>query len=74
MVDDPIPVRGRTDLAEFWLVNEEGAVGSGPVGFRGQFLVQRPQFVFEVEVEGGHIGPETLALVGLLGGTQQRLE
>src|SRR5262245_17463663 len=74
VVDDPIPVRGGPDLSGFRLADDEGAIGSGPVGLRGQFLVQRPQFGFEVEVEGGHAGPEALALAGLLGGTQERRE
>jgi hypothetical protein len=56
------------------LVDREAAVDSGPVGLRGQFLVQRLQFVFEVEVKVGHAGPESLALAGLLGGTQEGLE
>ena len=51
VVDDPIPVRGRTDLPLLRFVNEEAAVGSRPVGLGGQFLVQLPQLPFLVEVE-----------------------
>ena len=37
-----------------------------------QFLVQRPQFVFEVEVKVGHVGPKAFALSSLLGCMEQR--
>jgi hypothetical protein len=43
------------------LVNEEAPVASSPVGFRGQFFMQLPQFAFEVEVQCGHVGPESFA-------------
>lgn len=74
VVDDAIPVRGGADLPGLRLADNEGAIGPGPVGLRGQLLVQLPQFGFEVEVEGGHAGPKAFALAGLLGGTQERLE
>jgi hypothetical protein len=70
----PIPVRGRTDLSLLRLVDEETPVGTGPVSLRGQFLVQRPQLVFEVEMKRCHGGPEALSLAGLLGGPEQVLE
>jgi len=44
------------------------------INVAAQFLVQRPQFVFEVEVKVGHVGPESRALAGSLGGKQKRLE
>src|SRR5262249_62005726 len=74
MVDDTIPVRSGTDLSGFRLADDEGAIGSGPVGLRGQLLMPFPQLGFEVEVEGGRAGSEALALAGLLGGMQERLE
>jgi hypothetical protein len=74
MVDDPIPVRGRTDLPFLGFVDEEAAVGSWSVGVGGQFLVQRPQRPFLIEVKCGHGRAESLALARLLGGTEQALE
>jgi hypothetical protein len=73
-VDDAVAVGGGTDLPLLRLVDDERAVGTGAVGAGGQFLVQRPQLVFEVEVEAGHGGAEPLAFSGLLGGPQQVLE
>ena len=73
-MDDPIPVRGRTDLPLLGFVDEEAAVGSRSVGLGGQFFVQLPQRPFLVEVECGHGGAEAFAFAGLVGGTQQRLE
>ena len=74
VVDDPIPVRSRTDLPLLRFVNEEAAVGTRSIGLGGQFLVQLPQRPFLVEVERGHGGAEAFAFAGLLGGTQQSLE
>ena len=51
MVDNSIPVRGRTDLAFLGFVNQEAAVTSGAVRLGGQFLVQLPQGPFLIEVE-----------------------
>jgi hypothetical protein len=73
-MDDTIPVGGGTDLPWLWLVTKETAVGSGSVGLRGQFFVQRTQFVFEVEVKRGHGWSEPFAFSGLVSGTQQRIE
>ena len=56
------------------LVNEEAPLGSRPVGFRGQFFMELPQFAFEVEVQCGHVGSEAFAFASLLGGMEQAVE
>ena len=67
----PIPEGGRADFALFGFVDVEMGVGTGPIAFVAQFILELEQMIRHLQLKGGHIGPAPFAFGSLAPGQPQ---